>query len=130
MQYYYSASAAGFFRSDIHGSDMPADAVPVTEQEHRTLMDQQSAGKVISAGADGGPVAQAPVITAEDVAEQVRMQRDGLLLDCDWTQLPDAPLSIEQRAEWSAYRQALRDLPQTFAADLTAVVWPAAPATT
>lgn len=36
--------------------------------------------------------------------------RKFLLLNSDWTQLPDSPLSAEKKAEWAAYRQALRDL--------------------
>ena len=36
---------------------------------------------------------------------------DILLKESDWTQLPDSPLSAEKKAEWAAYRQALRDLP-------------------
>ena len=39
------------------------------------------------------------------------MERDILLKESDWTQLPDSPLSAEKKAEWAAYRQALRDLP-------------------
>jgi hypothetical protein len=32
------------------------------------------------------------------------------LAESDYTQLPDAPFSTEQKQAWSAYRQALRDL--------------------
>ena len=38
---------------------------------------------------------------------EVRQQRNQLLADCDWTQLPDAPVS---RAAWATYRQQLRDV--------------------
>jgi len=41
----------------------------------------------------------------------VRRQRDGLIASCDWTQIPDAPLTAAQRAAWVTYRQALRDVP-------------------
>lgn len=41
-----------------------------------------------------------------------RAQRDALLAASDWTQTaPDAPLTDEQRKEWAAYRQHLRDHP-------------------
>lgn len=30
---------------------------------------------------------------------------------CDWTQLPDARLSEEDKVAWTEYRQKLRDLP-------------------
>lgn len=44
-------------------------------------------------------------------AEEARAQRDGLLAQSDWTQMPDSPLSDAKKAEWSTYRQALRDVP-------------------
>jgi len=44
----------------------------------------------------------------------IREKRDARLAQCDWTQLLDAALTLEQRAAWSEYRQALRDLPQAF----------------
>ena len=56
----------------------------------------------------------------------MRAVRDRLLTECDWTQLPDAALTAEQREAWAAYRQALRDLPQTFEDPVT-VVWPVKP---
>jgi hypothetical protein len=37
----------------------------------------------------------------------VRAERNKLLSDCDWTQLPDAPVDA---AAWVVYRQALRDV--------------------
>ena len=37
--------------------------------------------------------------------------RNQVLDNCDWTQLPDAQLSAEKKAEWAVYRQQLRDLP-------------------
>jgi hypothetical protein len=43
-------------------------------------------------------------------ANILRSQRNDLLAKCDWTQLPDSPLSEEKQAEWKAYRQALRSV--------------------
>jgi hypothetical protein len=51
-------------------------------------------------------------ITDQLIRENIRFRRTPLLAACDWTQLPDAPLTSEQRQAWSDYRQALRDLPQ------------------
>lgn len=47
----------------------------------------------------------------ERALEALRTERNRRLAATDWTQLPDAPLSPEERAAWQAYRQALRDLP-------------------
>lgn len=40
-------------------------------------------------------------------ATNVRADRNRRLSECDWTQLPDAPVD---HATWAAYRQALRDV--------------------
>lgn len=39
-----------------------------------------------------------------------RNGRNNRLSTSDWTQMPDSPLSVEQKAAWAAYRQALRDI--------------------
>ena len=46
-----------------------------------------------------------------DFWSQVRIERDTLLLECDWTQTLDSPLTDSKKAEWVTYRQALRDVP-------------------
>lgn len=46
-----------------------------------------------------------------DTLADLRIERDILLKESDWTQLSDSPLSAEKKTEWATYRQALRDLP-------------------
>lgn len=52
--------------------------------------------------------------------------RNILLTESDWTQLPDVSLSFEEKTSWSDYRQALRDIPQTYATP-DDVLWPERP---
>ena len=58
----------------------------------------------------------------------LRLKRNALIAETDWTQLPDAALTAEQRNEWATYRQALRDIFQ-HQPDATpeTVVWPTSP---
>ena len=59
---------------------------------------------------------------------KVSLIRNFLLMDSDWTQLGDAPISAEEKAKWVTYRQKLRDIPQdqaTIAAN--SVVFPMTP---
>ena len=56
----------------------------------------------------------------------LRTERDRRLAATDWTQLPDVPLTAEQRAAWQQYRQALRDVPEQPGAPWD-VVWPEPP---
>lgn len=62
-------------------------------------------------------------IPAPEMAEKVRKDRNQRLAACDWTQLADSPAD---KAAWSAYRQALRDI-STQSGFPWSVVWPAKP---
>ncbi|EKO3881155.1 phage tail assembly chaperone [Vibrio metschnikovii] len=58
--------------------------------------------------------------------EQFRINRAVKLKETDWTQIPDAPLSDDKKAEFATYRQALRDIPQNHT-NPDDVVWPTKP---
>jgi hypothetical protein len=58
-----------------------------------------------------------------DPWQAVRFQRDRLLSNCDWTQLPDVPMATKE--VWTIYRQALRDI--TNQADPLQLGWPVSP---
>jgi len=47
----------------------------------------------------------------EWLIERMRLHRNRLLAESDWTQLPDTPID---RQAWAVYRQALRDFPATW----------------
>jgi len=60
--------------------------------------------------------------------EPIRALRDSRLRVTDWTMLSDAPLGDHTVEEWGAYRQDLRDLPETYSR-VSEVVWPNDPPT-
>lgn len=67
--------------------------------------------------------------TADEIASEassVRYERDELLTQCDWTQMPDSPLDDSTKASWATYRTELRDISEQagFPTDIT---WPTAP---
>jgi hypothetical protein len=62
-----------------------------------------------------------------NVIEIIRGIRDGMLSRSDWTQLPDSPLTEVKRAEWATYRQALRDITETYAENLLDTEFPNSP---
>ena len=59
--------------------------------------------------------------------DDIRATRDQILRDTDWTMTTGA--TVDQ-AQWAAYRQVIRDIPQTYK-DKTPddVVWPTQPST-
>ena len=42
---------------------------------------------------------------------KIRLIRNFLLMDSDWTQVGDAPLTADQKTQWTAYRTKLRNVP-------------------
>lgn len=70
--------------------------------------------------------------------KQIRIKRDTLLQESDWITIPVNWDRLENKIEWDAYRQALRDLPQNIALenfvwialqriDMTKIVFPTKP---
>jgi hypothetical protein len=59
----------------------------------------------------------------------MRSQRDTKLLQSDWRMMPDSTLTNDQRAAWTTYRQALRDLPTSYPnlEDMNEITWPTEP---
>lgn len=62
-------------------------------------------------------------LTTDQQISVMRAIRDRLLVESDWTQLPDAPVN---RDAWATYRQQLRDFPTTWTPGPTAT-FPDAP---
>jgi hypothetical protein len=59
----------------------------------------------------------------ENQWEEVRVLRNQLLTECDWTQLAD--ISSEIKEAWTVYRQALRNI--TTQTNPFSIEWPAKP---
>ena len=59
----------------------------------------------------------------ENQWETIRIQRNELLTECDWTQLADIP--SETKEAWTIYRQALRNI--TSQTNPFSITWPVKP---
>lgn len=59
----------------------------------------------------------------ENQWEEIRVQRNQLLSECDWTQLAD--VSTEIKSNWIEYRQSLRDI--TSQSNPFNINWPVKP---
>jgi hypothetical protein len=69
------------------------------------------------------------VVRTDNTLEILRLKRDALLSEFDWTQTADSPLTDAKKAEWATYRQALRDLPSQYSDNdnIDDVVFPTQP---
>jgi hypothetical protein len=66
------------------------------------------------------------VYTDEQISDSVKIRRLELLLETDYTQLLDSPVSEEKKSEFAVYRQELRDI-TTQSGYPRAVTWPTKP---
>lgn len=122
---FFAKSTNGFYTSD-HPT-IPSDAVEITIDVHRELINGQTTGKIIVSDDTGFPVAvDPPEKTSEELAISVREQRDKLLAETDYLVMPDYPLTKTASAKIKLYRQKLRDITSqgTFPENVT---WPERP---
>jgi len=57
---------------------------------------------------------------------EAQARRRRLLMESDWTQIPNGPLTAEQQTAWATYRQELRDITAQPDYPFT-IVWPTPP---
>lgn len=84
MTKHYSPSTKGFYTEDIHEeSQIPADAIEVSDELYAALFDAQSLGKVITMGPSSLPIAVDPSVlltpaqSAGKLARAVQSHVDG-----------------------------------------------------
>lgn len=53
---YYSKSTNGFYSAEVHGDNIPSDAVEITPETHASLLHGQKQGRAISSDAKGDPI--------------------------------------------------------------------------
>ena len=90
----------------------------IDKKEHIAFANWNNAngGNLISVSLGGGKYRleeyKEPEKTIEELAQEKRAERDNLLAQTDKYMLPDFPITEEKLAQYKAYRQYLRDLPE------------------
>ena len=117
---------------------MPSFAIVKLTEDEAADMEGRCGRPMIYACGDcltPEPVMTPPILDPGDpwgdneFANGARAHRVLLLTACDWTQAPDVPLSAPVKEEWRLYRQALRDITETFASPIDPdFAWPPRPA--
>ncbi|MBA7802498.1 hypothetical protein HV170_13335 [Citrobacter freundii] len=57
MKVFYSAQTNGFYPDDIEFNTLPDDLIEITEEYYKSLLQEQSQGKIITSNESGYPVA-------------------------------------------------------------------------
>ena len=115
-QYYYSYSAKGFFwlgENDLKGNDIPADLIPVSDEEHAALFLGQERGKYINHTPDGPALVDQPDYSPEELIAQAESKKSRLMqtANAEIAPLQDAvdlgiatTKEIAALSEWKKYR--------------------------
>lgn len=134
IKYYYSPTHGfKYVHEDgsVYGYDLN-DFIELPEYYVNFLMERQGKNCTIESRENGLPYLQYddPEIHLAEIRrksyDKVRIPRDNLLKETDWTQMPDIPEHI--REPYKEYRQKLRDIPQQKGFP-HAVIWPKEPNT-
>jgi hypothetical protein len=128
----YSKSTNGFYLREVHGENTPSDAIEISDELYNTLLLGINNGGTVIIDSNGQPVLvpRSDADTALYNSNVVRAQRDQLLSNTDWTELPSVQALHASdptwAASWATYRQALRDI-TTQPGFPGTVTWPTAP---
>ncbi|WEW99795.1 DUF4376 domain-containing protein [Pseudomonas nitroreducens] len=87
--YFYSAQTEGWYRTDIHGDEIPGDAVAISDEGYSELCAGVSASKMLIPGEDGrpmlvdrpGPDLKSLISTRRYLAETAGIIVNGMPLD-------------------------------------------------
>lgn len=121
MPLFYSPTTKGFYDTDeFQYRNLPDVLIQVTKEQRNQLIQEVNSNNKVIVVTDGAIGLEERQITWDNV----RGKRDNLLVESDYTQLPDFPET--KKAAWATYRQALRDIPTEFGSP-SAVVWPSKP---
>lgn len=145
---YFAPSTMGFYVDNIHGprtipvtqkdksvveesnpnTKIPEDAVEITTELHREMINGQNGGKVIVAGEGGQPTLQdPPPVNPDTVWPGVLVQIDQAVQRAALMTAKTSPLSADAKKAWQKWADDMAALPQKFK-DPTKIVWPQSPA--
>lgn len=114
-------TATGKVLRKVSGSARSVSASVASIEPGQAALDMWADVSVAGMCIQNGCLVPDPAAKDKEAVSQVsatRRQRDMLLVNSDWTQLPDAP--VNQRA-WARYRKALREM------DMQSGVFPTPP---
>jgi hypothetical protein len=122
MPIYYSPSSEGFYDTEVVSyPSLPKDVITITKEERDLFLNEMNNNNKRLVLVGNKLVFEERIFPI--TWEIIRDERNRLLDDSDYTQVPDFP---GNREAWTSYRQLLRDLPQQYK-NPEDVVWPPKP---
>jgi hypothetical protein len=121
MTKYFSPSTQWFYNTEFNYPTLPEDIVEISDEDHARLLNAINDYKEAYLDENNHLALQDRPVTIS--WDSIRTKRNRLLDESDYTQMSDWP---GNKTAWAAYRQLLRDIPQTYST-LIEVVWPTKP---
>ena len=107
---FYSKTTGGFYTREIHGDNIPADAVEITAEQHSELIEDQCQGKRIVADEAGHPVLADPPAPTDEEMQVVRNQEArAYLTSTDWYVIRNQETGVAIPEEIAIKRQEARE---------------------
>jgi hypothetical protein len=109
MTMIYSASTGAWYAKSVHAS-IPDDAIDVTDDEYRVLLDEHSKGRPYAVVGGKVTAVDAPPPTDDELSAILRSKRNELLTIADRV-INTAEDIGRDAGEWRKWRVTLRNLP-------------------
>lgn len=107
---FYSKSTNGFY-DPVVNINIPDDAVELSDQTYKELMEGQSQGMLITSDDLGNPIlVERPGPTNEQMKAVCASTAKLKLSDTDWSQANDVVPLLANVDEFKSYRAIIRDL--------------------
>jgi len=119
------ADAQEVFRYATTFPEQFTDQYPLETFTHLLTDNGSDPDSVTPHKADDGSLSLVPNV--EWYWTALRTERNRRLTETDWVALADAHLSQDKKDAWFAYRQELRDLPESVQNPMDSVPWPLKP---
>lgn len=106
---FYSKTTGGFYSRDIHGENIPADAVEITVELHVALIEGQAGGQRIVPDENGFPMLSDQLApTPEEIQAAKNAEARAYLASTDWYVIRNLETGEPIPADILAARQAAR----------------------
>jgi len=120
-KYNENGDYVAFYNDELHGDNIPTPNIELTEAQWKEAISSRC--RVVYGVHTSVPETDQEILDKKYT--KLRFQRDHLLSESDWTQMPDSPLDETKKQAWATYRQSLRDLPSTV--DINNITYPEKP---
>lgn len=101
---YFRPSTSGFYNSLVHGEEIPEDAVRITEEEYKALIDGQAdPDKTVALGPGGKPILKDREYSGQELKDRLTyLARNFMAKKAQAAGFPNIAYATPDFQQWSA----------------------------